>query len=62
MKLPRIDFFRQLSAKWEVYDGSMNYDPLDENYCGHNLAKKANKAKCICDEKYANIMCPFHGR
>jgi hypothetical protein len=51
------------------------FDPLNENYVGHNLAKKLKMATCICPpermvqdgkdqvmEQDRDMNCPFHGR
>lgn len=39
------------------------YHPLHPKYVGHNAAKAANKAICICrTPDNPHPMCPFHGR
>jgi hypothetical protein len=51
------------------------FDPRNENYVGHNLARTLKLAKCICPpvryEKIdghrmpvqdRDVNCPFHGR
>ena len=45
-----------------IFEAKETFDPMNDDYVGHNHARACGRAKCICPEGYVHIMCPFHGR